>query len=169
MTTQALTPEQLSLTQWLSRKYHISPEPLAALVTEAWAMGERSQVPPTLILAVIAVESNFNPFAQRSDNNRGLMQIDSLSQQETLGRFGGPLSVFDPLTNLRVGSRVLQSFIQEKGSIEDGVRAYGQTSPQAADSSYTERILTEHKLLERLIQTRATAASEPTSAAAKRL
>ena len=169
LATRALTPEQLALTQWLSRKYRISPEPLAALVTEAWTVGERSQVPPTLILAVIAVESNFNPFAQRSDSNRGLMQIDSLSQQDTLSRFGGPLSVFDPLTNLRVGSRVLQSFIQEAGSIEDGVRAYAQTSPQAADSSYTERVLSEHKQLERLLQTQATAASGPASAQAKRL
>ena len=167
--TRALTPEQLSVTQWLSRKYRISPEPLAAMVTEAWKVGERTQVPPTLILAVIAVESNFNPFAQRSDSNRGLMQIDSQSQQGTLSRFGGPLSVFDPLTNLRVGSRVLQAFIQETGSIEDGLRAYAQTSPQGTDSTYTERVLSEHKLLERLIQTRATAASSPASAVVKRL
>jgi Transglycosylase SLT domain len=167
--TQALTPEQRSVSQWLSRKYRISAEPMAALVTEAWSVGELSQVPPTLILAVIAVESNFNPFAQRSDNNRGLMQIDSQSQQDTLSRFGGPLSVFDPLTNLRVGSRVLQSFIQQTGSIEDGLRAYAQTSPQAADSTYTERVLSEHKQLERLIQTQATAASAPISPSIKRL
>lgn len=167
--TQALTPEQRSVALWLSRKYRISAEPMAALVTEAWSVGELSQVPPTLILAVIAVESNFNPFAQRSDNNRGLMQIDSPSQQDTLSRFGGPLSVFDPLTNLRVGSRVLQGFIQQTGSIEDGLRAYAQTSPQAADSTYTERVLSEHKLLERLIQTQATAASAPIPTSVKRL
>ena len=166
--TQALTPEQRSVTQWLSRKYRISPEPLAALVTEAWSVGERSQVPPTLILAVIAVESNFNPFAQRSDSHRGLMQIDSQTQQDTLSRFGGPLSVFDPLTNLRVGSRALQSFIQEAGSIEDGLRAYAQTSPQAADSTYTDRVLSEYKLLERLIEAQTTSATNPPRAASKR-
>jgi soluble lytic murein transglycosylase-like protein len=166
--TQALTPEQRSVTQWLSRKYRISPEPLAALVTEAWSVGERSQVPPTLILAVIAVESNFNPFAQRSDSHRGLMQIDSQTQQDTLSRFGGPLSVFDPLTNLRVGSRALQSFIQEAGSIEDGLRAYAQTSPQAADSTYTDRVLSEYKLLERLVEAQTTSATNPPRAASKR-
>ena len=169
VTTRALTPDQLSVTQWLSRKYRVSAEPLAALVTEAWTVSENSQVPPTLILAVIAIESNFNPFAQRSESNRGLMQVDSLSQQDTLSRFGGPLSVFDPLTNLRVGSRVLQGFIQETGSIENGVRAYAQTSPQAADSSYTERVLAEYKLLERLVQPPAAAASAPAKASTKRL
>lgn len=168
--TRALTPEQLRVTQWLSRKYRISPEPVGALVTEAWAVSEPSQVPPTLILAVIAVESSFNPFAQRSDSNRGLMQIDSRSQQDTLSRFGGPLSVFDPLTNLRVGSRVLQSFIQEAGgSIEGGLQAYAQTSPQGTDSTYTERILSEYKLLERLVETQATSASSPASMPVKRL
>ena len=169
VTTRALTPDQLSITLWLSRKYRISAEPLAALVTEAWTVSENSQVPPTLILAVIAIESNFNPFAQRSESNRGLMQVDSLSQQETLSRFGGPLSVFDPLTNLRVGSRVLQGFIQETGSIENGVQAYAQTSPQAADGSYTERVLAEYKQLERLVQRPASAASAPSTATAKRL
>ena len=166
---RGLSPEQLGVTQWLSRKYRVSPEPLAALVTEAWTVGERSQVPPTLILAVIAVESNFNPFAQRSDSNRGLMQIDSQSQQDTLSRFGGPLSVFDPLTNLRVGARVLQSFIQETGSVEEGLRAFAQTSPQAADSTYPERVLAEHKQLERLVQTRSTPAASPNAAASGRL
>ena len=168
VTMRALTPEQLSITHWLSRKYRISPEPLAALVTEAWSVSEHSQVPPTLILAVIAVESNFNPFAQRSDSHRGLMQIDSQTQQDSLSRFGGPLSVFDPLTNLRVGSRLLQGFIQETGSIEDGIKAYAQTSPQASDSSYTERVLTEHKLLERLIQAPALATSAPSATAPPR-
>lgn len=165
---RGLTPEQLGVTQWLSRKYRVSAEPLAALVTEAWSVGERSQVPPTLILAVIAVESGFNPFAQRSDSNRGLMQIDSQSQQDTLSRFGGPLSVFDPLTNLRVGARFLQSFIQATGSVEDGLRAFAQTSPQAADSTYTERVLSEHRLLERLVQAQGTAASNAHAVASGR-
>lgn len=50
----ALNSEQLAVTQWLSRKYKISPEPLSALVSEAWDLGERSQISPTLILAVMA-------------------------------------------------------------------------------------------------------------------
>lgn len=166
--TRELSPAQLSVTQWLSRKYRISPEPLAALVTEAWAVGELSQLPPTLILAVIAVESSFNPFAQRSENHRGLMQVDRQAQEESLNRFGGPLSVFDPLTNLRVGSRVLQSRIQEAGSMEEGLQAYAQTSPQAGDSTYPERVLAEYRLLEQLLQPPSTAASGKAPAAAKR-
>lgn len=167
--TQTLTPEHLKVTQWLSRKYRISAEPMAAFVTEAWREGERIQVPPTLILAVIAAESNFNPFAQRSDRHRGLMQIDSVSQHEALSRFGGPLSVFDPLTNVRVGTRSLQSFIRQAGSIEGGLLAYAKTSPQAADGTYTERVMSEHKLLERLIQPQATSATNPSPAVDKRL
>ncbi len=166
--TRELTAEQLSVTQWLSRKYKVSPEPMGALVTEAWAVGELSQVPPTLILAVMAVESNFNPFAQRSERHRGLMQIDSTAQQSALTGFGGPLSVFDPLTNLRLGSRVLQSFILEAGSLEDGVKAFAQTSPQGADGTYTERVLAEYQLLEQLVQTRATAASHTVQTGPKR-
>lgn len=167
--TQALTAQQLGVTQWLSRKYRVSPEPLGALVAEAWAVSERSQLPPTLILAVIAVESNFNPFAQRSDKGLGLMQIDSQAQQAVLSSFGGPLSAFDPVTNLRVGARLLQGLIQSTGSLEDGLRAYAQTSPQAGDSTYTERVLSEYKQLEQLVQTLAAAASSAATASPKRL
>jgi hypothetical protein len=166
--TQSLTPEQLSVTQWLSRKYRISPEPLGALVTEAWAVGERSQLPPTLILAVIAVESNFNPFAQRGDQRQGLMQIDGSAQLSILNGFGGPLSAFDPVTNLRVGSRLLQGFIQEAGSIEEGLQAYARTSPQAGDSNYPQRVLGEYRQLEQLVQPREASASSPAPGASGR-
>ena len=162
---QALSPEQLAVTQWLSRKYRISPEPLAAMVTEAWKVGERTQVPSTLILAVIAAESSFNPFAQRSSHNQGLMQIDRQTQLDALSRFGGPLSVYDPLTNLRVGSRLLKSAIVQAGSVEDGWRAHAQASAQAADPGYTERVLAEYKFLEGLVQTQTAGVSAPSPSA----
>lgn len=35
-----------------------------ALVTEAYSIGSRTKLDPTLILAIMAIESSFNPFAQ---------------------------------------------------------------------------------------------------------
>jgi soluble lytic murein transglycosylase-like protein len=49
---------------WLSRKYRVAPEPVSALVAEAYEIGARTRLDPTLILAVMAIESGFNPFAQ---------------------------------------------------------------------------------------------------------
>lgn len=153
-----LTAEQLAVTRWLSRKYRVSTEPLGAMVAEAWAAGERSQLAPTLILAIMAVESRFNPFASGTQGNVGLMQIETKAHAETLGQFGGPLSAFDPLTNVRVGVRHLQGLIQQTDTLEQALFLYGTSSGQLMESQYVERVLAEQQLLEKVTEKLNTAA-----------
>ena len=153
-----LQPEQARVTRWLSRKYRIAPQPLSSLVAEAWQVGQIGQVPPTLILAVMAVESGFNPFAKGSQGGTGLMQIEPSAHEDVLGQFGGKLAAFDPLTNLRLGARQLQASLQQGGSIEEGLRQYALSSGQTRDAAYIERVLAEHRQLERVAQTQATTA-----------
>ena len=128
---QDLMPEQAKVTHWLSRKYKVAPVALEPLVAEAWQLSQLSQLPPTLILAVMAVESGFNPFARGTQGAMGLMQIEPVAHAETLRQFGGQLAAFDPLTNLRIGARLLQGNIKEAGSLEEGLRLYGRASGQA--------------------------------------
>lgn len=151
-----LPKDQLAVTYWLSRKYRVSPEPMGALVSEAWAVGERSQIAPTLILAVMAIESKFNPFASGSQGGMGLMQIEPQAQSETLKPFGGRLAAFDPLTNLRVGTRLLQELLQKSDSVEKALQGYALASGQLNDIQYIDRVLTEQKQLDRLTQGLAT-------------
>ena len=61
-----LDRQQAAVAQWLSRRYRVAPEPISRLVQEAWAIGQHARLDPTLILAIMAVESSFNPFAQSS-------------------------------------------------------------------------------------------------------
>jgi soluble lytic murein transglycosylase-like protein len=145
-----LNPEQLTVTHWLSRRYKISPEPLAALVSEAWSLGERSQIAPTLILSIMAIESRFNPFASDSQGRLGLMKIEPDALSTALIPFGGRLAAFDPLTNLRVGTRHLQVLIQDSHSLEDALRLYAIASGQGWSERYVERVLAEQKLLDQI-------------------
>lgn len=144
----ALSDEQEAVTKWLSRRYKISPEPLGALVSEAWTLGERMQVSPTLLLAVIAIESRFNPFASGSQGGMGLMQIEPDAQEKALLPFGGPLAAFDPLTNLRVGAQHLQSLIAQSTSVEAALQAYATASGQRNGEDYVNRVLGEQKHLD---------------------
>ena len=155
---QQLLPEQAKVTHWLGRKYKVASQPLGTLVSEAWQLGQLSQVPPTLILAVMAAESGFNPFARGSQGAVGLMQITPAAESDALGRFGGKLAAFDPQTNLRVGARLLQASVQQAGSLEEGVRQYGRASGQTNEDAYVERVMAEHRQLQRIIQTQATTA-----------
>ena len=157
-TVQELLPEQAKVTHWLSRKYKVAPQPLSTLVAEAWQLGQLSQLPPTLILAVMAVESGFNPFARGTQGAMGLMQIEPSAHEDTLNQFGGRLAAFDPVTNMRIGARLLQASIQQAGSQEEGLREYSRLSGQANETAYVERVLAERKQLDRIAGTRATTA-----------
>lgn len=146
-----LPAEQASVTYWLSRKYSIAPEPLSVLVAEAFDLGERAHIAPTLILAIMAIESNFNPYAQSSLGGQGLMQIRPEQQTDKLESLGGPMATFDPLSNLRVGVRVLHELAVQKGSIDAGLMAYAQAT-KSRESNYLERVLAEEQRLAHITQ-----------------
>lgn len=153
-----LTEDQLAVTHWLSRKYRVSLEPMGAMVSEAWVIGERSQLPPSLILAIIAIESRFNPYASGSQGAVGLMQIEQHAHSQALDHFGGRLSAFDPLTNLRIGVRHLQALVQQTSTLEQALSLYGASSGQATERQYVERVLAEQQLLENISEKQKTAA-----------
>jgi soluble lytic murein transglycosylase-like protein len=148
VTKLALTEEQQAITRWLSRRYKLSPEPLGGLVAEAWAVGDRIQVSPTLLLAVMAIESRFNPFASSTQGGIGLMQIEPNAQHLALLPFGGPLAAFDPLTNLRVGARYLQTLIAQSTSVEAALQLYAAGSGQPNVAEYAIRVLAKQQQLE---------------------
>ena len=70
-----LTQQQAAVAKWISRRYNVALEPIGRLVQEAWAIGQHAGLDPTLILAIAAIESRFNPFAQSAMGAQGLMQV----------------------------------------------------------------------------------------------
>ena len=160
-----LTRQQAAVTQWISRRYKVATEPVGRLVQEAWAIGQRAGLAPTLILAVMGVESSFNPFAQSPAGAQGLMQVLTRVHDDKYSPFGGLHSAFDPVTNLRVGVQVLKECIQRAGSLEDGLRYYVGASQLPDDGGYTARVLAEHELLERVARGEQVSSSAPAAAA----
>jgi hypothetical protein len=139
-----LPRQQASVAFWLSKKYRVAPEPLSALVAEAYDIGRRTKLDPTLILAIMAVESGFNPFAQSAVGAQGLMQVMTKIHGDKYETFGGHLAAFDPLTNLRVGVKVLQECIARAGSLEGGLRFYVGAANLDSDSGYAGKVMAEH-------------------------
>lgn len=139
-----LPKQQAAVAFWLSSKYRVAPEPVSALVAESYDIGKRIGIDPTLILAVMAIESGFNPFAQSPVGAQGLMQVMTRVHVDKYAGFGGKLAAFDPLTNLRVGVKVLQECIARAGSLEGGLRFYVGAANIEDDSGYTAKVLAEH-------------------------
>ena len=150
----SLTRQQATLATWISRRYKVAPEPIGALVQEAWQIGQRAGLDPTLILAIMAVESSFNPFAQSSVGAQGLMQVLTRVHDDKYESFGGKHAAFDPITNLRVGVQVLQECIRRAGSLQDGLRFYVGAALLETDGGYVGRVLMEQAHMRGVVEGR---------------
>jgi soluble lytic murein transglycosylase-like protein len=117
------------------------------LVAEAYSLGAKAKLDPTLILAIMAIESGFNPFAQSPVGAQGLMQVMTKIHSDKYEDFGGKLAAFDPITNLRVGVKVLQGCIAQAGSIEGGLKYYVGAANLADDGGYANKVVAEYARL----------------------
>jgi hypothetical protein len=156
-----LPRQQAAVAFWLSKKYGVAPEPLSVLVSEAYEIGHKAKLDPTLILAIMAIESGFNPFAQSPVGAQGLMQVMTHIHQAKYENFGGKLAAFDPVTNLRVGVKVLQECIARAGSVEAGLRFYVGAANLESDGGYAGKVMAEHARLTAVASGRAPAYSPP--------
>jgi len=145
-----LTQQQQAVAKWIARRYKVAQEPIAALVQEAWAMGQHAGLDPTLILAVMAVESSFNPFAQSPVGAQGLMQVMTRVHDDKYTRFGGTHAAFDPISNLRVGVQVLKDCVARAGSLQQGLRHYVGAALNDGENGYVGRVLSEQDYLRRV-------------------
>jgi hypothetical protein len=142
-----LPKPQANVVLWLSRRYRVAPEPLSVLVSEAFQVGSKLKMDPTLILAVMAIESRFNPYAQSPMGAQGLMQVLTRVHTDKYESFGGALAAFDPVSNLRVGAQVLYDAVRKAGSVEGGLRLYvGAVATDGSD--YINKVMAEHLRLQ---------------------
>ncbi len=85
----------------------------------------RAGLSPELVLSVIEVESNFNPYAISSAGAQGLMQVMPFWLKE-IGRTGDNL--FRPQTNLRFGCTILKFYLdKERNNLFLALKRYNGT------------------------------------------
>jgi hypothetical protein len=145
-----LTKQQAALAKWISRRYNVALEPIGRLVQEAWAVGHSVGLDPTLILAIAAIESRFNPFAQSAVGAQGLMQVMTQVHVDKYQPFGGSHAAFDPVSNLKVGVQVLRECIARAGGLEAGLRWYVGAANTNDDGGYMGKVLMEQDHMKRV-------------------
>ena len=154
----ALDSRESNVAVYLARRYHVADEAVRLMVATAHSAGKEHQVDPLLILAVVAVESSMNPFAQSPVGATGLMQVMPAVHG---GKFiegdvnGGAL---DPVANIRVGTRILSDVIRRGGSIERGLQLYVGAGNAPDDGGYASRVLAEFARLRQAASGQVTAA-----------
>jgi hypothetical protein len=96
-----------------------------------------------LILAVTAVESSLNPFAQSAVGAQGLMQVMTRLHSEKFVSHGGDHAALDPIANLKVGAEILKELISRGGSVQRGLQLYVGAGNLPDDGGYADRVLGE--------------------------
>ena len=145
----AVDPAQERVTRDLSRRYRVAENAVRQIVGEAFSTGRSIGVDPLLILAVTAVESSLNPFAQSPVGAQGLMQVLTHVHSEKFLLHGGDHAALDPIANLRVGSEILRDLIQRGGSVERGLQLYVGAGNLPDDGGYAARVLGEMARIKR--------------------
>ncbi|MCQ8896871.1 transglycosylase SLT domain-containing protein [Limnobacter humi] len=141
-THKSLNPGQKEVVEYLSERYRVSSEALETIVRLAYKVGREEQVEPTLILAVVAVESGFNPFAASPVGAKGLMQIMPKIHKDKFEEISpGDWSALNPEHNMRVGAQIIHEYTRRTGSIQTGLRWYVGAAVSGNDNGYPAKVL----------------------------
>src|SRR5437867_3457514 len=144
-TAASADPEIEAVAKAIARRYRISHEATRELVGAAYREGKGIGVDPLLIIAVMAVESRFNPIAQSDGGAIGLMQVIPRFHADKFDVALGK-SMLDPRTNIELGARVLKEYIRRGGTDVAGLQLYNGASA-AAGNGYANKVLGERQRL----------------------
>ncbi len=143
--------EQRAVAELISSRFRVAEQAVAAFVAAAYRIGTEQRVDPLLILAVVAVESRFNPVAESVLGAKGLMQVLPKYHQDRLLEHGGEIALLDPEVNLQVGTQILREYLRRFGETETALQMYAGAFDEPT-SQYARKVLAERA---RLAQTAA--------------
>jgi len=144
------TAEHRALAAHLSQRYRVAPDAAEEVVSAARVASERVGLDPLLVLAVIAIESSFDPNAVSLAGAEGLMQVVPRYHEDTLQEHGGSDAVRDPTINILVGVRILDQYIRRTGSLEAGLQRYNGALSDGS-GRYARKVLAERERLRMIV------------------
>ncbi|MDQ9169743.1 transglycosylase SLT domain-containing protein [Oxalobacteraceae bacterium R-40] len=142
-----ISPQQQRVTTWIAKRYRVAKDATNMLVSAAYSTAKEIKIDPLLILAVMAIESRFNPFAESPVGAQGLMQVMSKVHKEKFEDHGGVKAALNPVANIKVGSLILKDYVRRGGSVEAGLKMYVGAAAFETDSGYGSKVLAEYQKL----------------------
>ena len=142
--------EQRALSEFIAGRYRVAEEAIGAFVSSAYRAGAEHRVDPLLILAVVAIESRYNPVAESVLGAKGLMQVLPKYHQEKLLEHGGDIALLDPEVNIQVGTQILREYLGRFGETETALQMYAGAFDEPT-SQYARKVLAERTRLEQTL------------------
>ena len=146
-----LEREQRAVAEFIAKRYRVSEAAISGYVATAYRAGEQYSVDPLLILAVMAVESRYNPVAESLVGARGLMQVMPKYHLEKLLDHGGEDALLEPEVNIQVGAQILREYQRRFRDTETALQMYAGAFDEPS-SQYANKVFAERARLEVLRQ-----------------
>jgi hypothetical protein len=136
-----LDREQSNIARFIASRYRTTLETTNQFVFHAYQAARDAKIDPMLVLAVMSVESSFDPRAQSAAGAQGLMQVLTRVHAEKFLPFGGIPAAFDPVANIRVGSSILKEYLKREGTVEAALKSYVGAAFLQDDGGYGQKVL----------------------------
>ena len=145
---------QRAVADFFEKKYSLDRAKIEEYVSNTILIAKEVNIDPVLLLAVISVESNFNPNTKSHAGAEGLMQVMTAVHKDKYALFGGTSEAAKPEVNIRVGAYILKYLIATAGSLRNGLKYYVGAANADDDGGYADKVMAERNRLIGLCQTR---------------
>lgn len=144
---QKLSLQQKMLVDQISRRHRVARTAVEQYIPHVYTAASQYRLDPLLLVALISVESAFNPAAESAWGAQGLTQVIPRFHPEKLALYGPDATLLDPKVSIYVGAQVLREYIRSAGSVEAGLQRY-VGSIEDPDLIYSNKVLNEHRRLQ---------------------
>jgi soluble lytic murein transglycosylase-like protein len=142
--------EEGAVAAFIARRYRVADEAASDYVAAAYRAGRQLAVDPLLVLAVMAVESRYNPVAESHVGAKGLMQVLPRFHLDKLAAHGGEQALLDPDVNIEVGTQILREYLHRFGVTVTALQQYAGAMDEPT-TQYANKVLAERSRLQRVL------------------
>jgi soluble lytic murein transglycosylase-like protein len=139
--------EQQAVAEFIAKRYRIADAAAAHFVSVAYRAADQHRLDALLILAVMAIESRYNPVAESVMGAKGLMQVIPKYHPEKLFEHGGDHALLDPEVNIMVGAQILREYQRRFGDTETALQMYAGALDEPT-SQYANKVFAEKARLD---------------------
>lgn len=148
------TPKMSVLTNYIAEGYNIPKGKANIIVKEAFSISDKKNIDPLMLLAITAVESEFNDKARNPSGAVGLVQALPKAHPEkvrVIKQKGG--SLYNIHNNLSLGAQIYKEYLTaSKGNPTQALQRYnGSLSDKK--KVYSKKVFKELKSMKKIVAT----------------
>lgn len=147
-----------AVAEYIARRYRVSRNAVEEIVRTTEVSARAAGLDPMLVLAMIGIESGFNPLSESVMGAQGLMQVIGKYHVEKFSPTPDSNALLDPETNVRVGVAIIKEYLDLTGKLEAALQRYAGAADDE-ELAYTGKVLAEKRRLEQAVRQKLKSAS----------